>query len=211
MSNHKMQVDFFGKTVRCNTDGLMISLNDMLIAGNTWRIQNGLPMKQLSDITGTKTFASFKEAVCHELGVDESSVLKTTKGRNGGTMAHMYLAIYIAEQMSPEFHVKVIKTFVEGKLLEFRDYGGTEFKTLNAAIDLHLPGRENKTNTGCYIQAAKALRAKILGPDAEAGDWDKATVSQTHARYEAEKKLSSFLEAKLVRDWDHLKSLIDRL
>ena len=205
-----MQVDFFGNTVRCETDGRFVSLTDLARAGNKWRAEKGKaprPLAQVLDSQGFKEFLSVAQA-----DAGGAALIKAEgRGNTKRTMATAVIAVYVAEQYSTEFHYKVIKTFLEGKLLEFREYGGTEFKAVNAAIDLYLPGRDGKSNTGCYIQAAKALRAKILGADAEAGDWDKASVAQIHARYEAEKKLSGFLEAGLVRDWDHLKELIDKL
>jgi hypothetical protein len=205
MSNYVMKVDFFGNDVRCETEGLMVSLNDLLISGNVWRNNNGLAAKRLDDIVGTKAFDAFKDAVCRRTLKSADDVFKAVKGRNGRTMGHLYLAIYVAEQMSPDFHVAVIETFIEGKLLEFREMGGTEFKTLNAAIDTYLPGGGS---TGRYINSAKLLRAKILGGGAEAGDWDAATVSQTHLRYKLEERISDYLRMGFVRDWDHLKQLI---
>jgi hypothetical protein len=212
VSNHVMQVNFFNNNVRCETDGLMVSLNDLLAAGNEWRRIAGLPIKRLIDIVETKSFEAFKGAVCRRLGKTEDGIFKTVKGRSGRTMGHIYIAVYVAEQMSPDFHVEVISVFMESKLLEFREYGSTEFKNMNKAIDLYLPGREGKdSNKGIYVNAAKLLRDKILGEGACTDDWNTASVAQTHARYEAEKDISKALQRGLVRDWDHLKELIGRL
>jgi hypothetical protein len=126
-------------------------------------------------------------------------------------MAHVAIAIFVAEQMSPEFRVSVIKTFLEGKLLEFREMGGTEFKNLNAAIDLYLPGRDGKDNKGVYIQIAMRLRARLLGPDAGSEAWATANVGQTHARYSAEAYLVRALGDGLVRDYEHLKELVTKI
>lgn len=162
MSNYIMTVDFFGNLVRCETDGLMVSLNDLVIAGNAWRSMNGLSMRPIDSLTRTQSFADFKAAVSKTKGIPENELMAVIKGRSGRTMVHLYLAIYVAEQISPEFHVHVISTFIEGKLLEFRAQGGTEFKNLNAAIDLYLPDREGKDNKGCYINTAKIIRGKAV-------------------------------------------------
>jgi hypothetical protein len=206
-----MQVDFFNCGVRCETDGLMVSLNDLLAAGNEWRRIEGFPVKRLIDIVDTNGFKAFKTSVCKKTGKEESDVYKAVKGRNGRTMAHMLIALYVAEQMSSDFHVEALSVFMESKLLEFREYGSTEFKNMNSAIDMYLPGRGGKDNKGVYITVAKLLRTKLLGADSQAGDWDKASVSQTHARYEAEKTLVNILRMGAVRDFDHLKELIGRL
>ncbi len=204
-----MQVDFFGNKVRCETEGLLVSLNDLLIAGNSWRVQNNLPCKNLFDIISTKSFFEFKEAVKKSEGKTDAEILKAIKGRNGRTMAHIFLAIYVAEQMSPDFHVQVIKTFVKGKLLEFRDYGGAEFKVMNVVIDQYiLSGQGEKED---YIKAARALRTRILGKDAVSGDWDKATIEQTHQRYDMEHRITDFIRMGFVKDINHLVAVIAKL
>lgn len=208
MSNYIMNVNFFGHDVRCETENNLVSLNDLVIAGNKWRGENGLPLKNIADLTKTQAYADFRDAVASTLNVSPESLVQTVMGRKGRTMVHVFLAIYVAEQISPLFHVKVIQTFVEGKLLEFRDLGGTEFKNLNAAIDLYLPDRLGKDNKGVYITLAKIIREKILGQNTT---WDSATVDQTHSRYSIEKRLVDYLRQGLITDYEHLKQITLRI
>jgi hypothetical protein len=207
MSQYVVQADFFGHSVRCYTEGKMVSLTDLAKAGNKWRIANDLPVKQLAQLIDSVGFAEFK-AVAEKDMPNEDILRVEGRGNTKRTMGHVMLAVYLAEQFSAEFHYKVIKTFVEGKLLEFRELGGTEFKTLNAAIDKYLP---EGGSIGKYINAAKMVRAKILGKDAEAGDWDSASVQETHTRYDIEKRLVDVLSLGVVRDWEHLKELIEKI
>jgi hypothetical protein len=212
MSNHIMQVDFFGNAVRAETDGLMVSLNDLFNAGNAWRLANGKPACQMATFLNSVTLSEYVEAASIVWSRDkELFVRKVGKGNKTRTMVHVSVALLAAEQISPMFHATAHRTFIENQLLEFRGMGGTEFKQLNAAIDIYLPGRDGKDNSGIYIQCAKAVRARLLGKDAVAGDWDKATVAQIHSRYETEKTLVGFLRAGVVRDYEHLKELIDRV
>jgi hypothetical protein len=206
-----MQIDFFGSSVRCDTEERMISLTDLARAGNQWRAVNKLAIKPLAQVLESVGFTEFKKVAEKELpGVELIRV--EGKGSTKRTMGHVTLAVYLAEQYSPEFHFHVINTFIEGKIMEFREYGGTEFKALNAAIDSYLPGREGKdSNKGIYINAAKLLRDKILGPEAKTESWNAASVAQTHARYEAENKLTYSLRMGHIRDWDHLKETIAKL
>lgn len=210
MSNYIMQIDFFGNAVRAETEGNMISLTDLVRAGNAWRASKGMPMKPLQAVVESVGFKEFLDITKSKF--PDTEVYKTIgAGNKKRTMAHVILAVYVAEQMSPEFHFEVIRTFIQGKILEFRDLGGTEFKNLNAAIDLFLPGREGKDNRGVYIQTAKLLRAKLMGPDAESGCWDTATTAQIHSRYSMENKLVDYLRMGFVRDWEHLKTLIEKM
>ena len=211
MSNYIMQVDIFGNDVRCETDGLLVSLTDLHRAGNKWRAENARSLIHLPNITGSVGFTEFKTVAQADM---PGQVLFRVDGKGNAkrTMAHVILAVYVAEQFSPEFHYKVIKTFVEGKLLDFRDQGGTEFKSLNAAIDNAMMVWEGGVaHKGHFIQAAKLMNQNIRGEDEALLDWSKATVAQTHKRYELEATLVKFLGAGVVRDWEHLKELIGKL
>ncbi len=209
---YKMQIDLFGNSVTANTDGYLVNLNELCNAGNAWRLSNGRPIYQLPKFLESKTLADYLPAAAKEWGMPISSFLtKSGKGKSSCTMAHVSVALLLAEQISPEVHAKVHRVFIEGKLLDFRMMGGTEFKSVNVAIDSFLPGRNGKDNKGIYIQTAIKLRTKLLGKDAKLGDWDNATVAQTHARYEAESTIVKLLSLGVVRDYDHLNELIDKI
>lgn len=205
-----MNVDLFGNQVRCETDGFYVSLNDMEKAGNQWRLSHGMAAYQLGAFIRSQTLQEYIDAaaVVWDRPID-SFIKRVGKGKNSRTMGHVSIAVLLAEQMSPMFHALVHKVFIEGKILEFREHGGTEFKNLNAAIDLYLPDRQNQDNTGIYIQTATRLRSRILGT--EEPDWGQASVGQTHRRYESEKTLCTLLKLGVVKDWAHLKELIDRI
>lgn len=212
MSNHVMSVDFFGNSVRAETQGNMVCINDLLLAGNKYRSSNGLSTVTMQQIKSSVGLLAYIKSASNVWGIHEDALMKVIgKGNKARTMAHISVAIYVAEQLSPDFHAQVIKTFIEGKLLEFRDLGGTEFRELNAAMDLYLPDRQEKDNKGVYIQTAIIVRRKLLGKDAVAGDWNNASVAQIHSRYELEKYLVKTLSMGLVKDWYHLKEIIERL
>ena len=201
-----MYVDFFGNAVRCETDGLMVSLNDLINAGNAWRLQNGKAAYQMAAFLASTTLRDYIAAVAVEWGLPaESFVVRTGTGKSTRTMVHISVAILAAEQISPAFHARVHRTFVEGKLLEFRDQGGTEFKALNAALSYasqQILGED--AHKGHFVQLAEIIRGRVLG---ESDDWSTAKVSQTHRRYAIERDLVKVISLGLVRDWEHLQSL----
>jgi len=207
-----MEVDFFGSSVRAETNGYLVSLNDLFTAGNVWRLQNGKAVLQLGSFLNSKGLSEYIDAACKEWGLSEDSFVKRVgKGKYTRTMVHLSVAILAAEYISPVFHARVHREFIEGKLLEFRSLGSTEFTTLNAAIDQYLPGREGKDNKGVFIGVAVKLREKILGKGATTESWNKAPVGQTQLRFDIEKKLSWSLKAGLIKDYDHLKAVIEAL
>ena len=213
MSNYIMQVDIFGSKITCETDGVLLNLNDLFNAGNVTRIGEGKKVYQLASFLSAKKTNEYLKEASKQWGIPESDLLfKKGRGKYTKTMAHISIALLAAENISTAFHVRMHKTFIEGRLLEFREYGGTEFQNLNIAIDRYLGCREGKTdNRECYIQSAILIRSKILGANAKIGDWDTATVEQTHLRYEYETKLCAILELTDVDDFQHLKSIINKL
>ena len=210
MSNHVMTVDIFGSEIRAETLGCMVSLTDIERAGRLYRLQNKMPDYQLAAFLESKLLKSYISAASEVWGLPEDSFLvRSGRGKTARTMAHISVGILLAEQISPHFHAMVHKTFIESKLLEFRDLGATEFKALNLAIDSHLPEREHKeSNKGIYISVAKLLRKKILGDDI---DWNSASPSQIHERYEFESDLCKALKRGLILNYDHLKQVISKL
>lgn len=210
MSNYIMQVDFFGNSVRCETEGLMVSLNDLFNAGNLWRLQNKMPVYQMHAFLNSAALTEYVKAAADEWCMPaDKFITRAGKGKTTRTMVHISVAILAAEQISPAFHAKVHRTFVEGKLLEFRDHGGTEFKSLNAALDMRSQEVLGKpAHKGHFIQVATLLRARLLN---EGQDWNTASVAQTHRRWEAEQTLVKLLQLGVVRDWEHLKELIGKV
>lgn len=212
MANHSVTVDFFGTGVRCDTGTGTVSLTDLFAAGNMWRVQNQLPIAQLAAFVRSERTLDYIAAASKVWGVPKAEMLRVVRGANKNqsrTMAHIAVAVYAAEYLSPEFHAQLHKELIEGKLLYWRNQGATEFSALNAAIDQHLPGREDKdSNTGIYIQMAKLIRNKITRvEDPEVNVWDKSPALYQQQRAAMENFLVDVLTNGLVRDYDHLKQL----
>jgi len=139
----------------------------------------------------------------------ELSIIKTKRGKYGGTWAHLQVLTHAAGKLSADFLVEIIHVFLNDKILGWRDIGGDNYISLNIAIDNFLPGREaTNSNMGIYINTAKLLKAKILGDD---GKWNSATPIQLTKRAKFEEKLISFLEMGFIRDWTHFKEVIHKL
>jgi hypothetical protein len=212
LTNHVLSVDFFGAPVRCETQENLISLNDLFTAANIFRLQQGRPLFQLPAFLASKATQDYLQAASVEWGVPVSDLLRETRGtskRPNRTMAHMAFALFAAEYLSPEFHARMHKELIEGRLMQWRNQGGTEFAALNAAIDAYLPGRGDKSsNLGVYIQIAKVIRAKVTGvADADYSVWNTAAAHQQQQRTRLETFLVDALTHGLVKDYAHLKML----
>jgi hypothetical protein len=142
----------------------------------------------------------------------KSSLFVTKRGKGGGTWAHLYILLDAATFLDPDFKYQVYKTFVEGKLLQHRDESGDRYRPFNMAID-QLPDRAGKDNKWLYVHAANALASRLGLPTKEKGvnRWNEADAHQLSARADAEKMLTSMVQFGVVRDWEHLKELIDKV
>jgi len=210
-----MNVDILGEIVLADTDGF-VNLNSLALAGNQIRLKNKQAYYQLSAFLDSKYLAEYVKSASKVWGIPEDCFIKKGgAGKTSHTLAHISIAVLLAEQMSPMFHASVHKQFIDGRLLENRIYGGEEFKRLNRAIDNFLPSPSGD-NTGRYINLAKIIRSKcgISKPtDQEMETWnqqDADAVAQLR-RMKMLEYLSQFLEAGLIRDWDHLLEVINKL
>lgn len=191
----------------------MVSLTDVFRVGNAHRACEGKTAANMTKFLQSSATSEFIGVICNNQNITiDEVIVKKGKGKNASTFCSIHFAIYAAEYLSCQFHYEVIDMFIKGDIFKLRDKGGDEFKMLNFAIDQYLPGREGKdSNKGIYINLAKKIRERILGKGSKAEDWNKATPEHLQERYDYESSLSQLLRLGVVRDYEHLKELIDKL
>ena len=212
-TNMDMAIQFkFGDAVVVGHKTRVVDLSALFKVGDDYRRAEGKSRANITDFQNSTKTKEFVRAVSKRLGAPESELLYAkkvggsgVKGQPSRIMANLYVAIYAAEHLSTDFHVEVIDTFINSKILEMRDESGDQFKALNMAVDTHLAGREEKDNKGIYIQIAKILKDKIAPTD---GNWNMATADQLRERLSIERKLVDYLERGFIKDWEHLKQVI---
>lgn len=137
-----------------------------------------------------------------------SNFIKTKRGKSGGTWVHLMLLLDAAAWLDADFKLEMYECFINNKILQWREDSGDCFIALNAAIDAYLPGRDGKDNKGIFIQCAIKLKEKLKP---ENDNWNTASYPKLEARAKIESDLVKFLSLGMVRDYDHLKELIDKL
>jgi hypothetical protein len=201
-TNQLMHIAFSGGDVEVFHKTAMGNLTQLWNAGNKLR-EKPANLSLFLSSNATKRFIEVAESKtggkCFEM---------TGTGNKKRTWASIHLMIYAAEYLSPEFHFEVIDTFINGKILDYRDESGDEFKAMNIAIDKHLPDRENKDNTGVRIQIAKKIKHKV---NPELTSWNLADADDLRYRLKIEEKIVSLLELGVVNDYEHLKQLIGKM
>ena len=221
-----MRVTIGEHTLPIGHKTMMGSLTEVWKIGNAYRTKRGLPELDLSNwlrspetleyVKVVEDDLNFKSVASTDLSSKgttlaktiESPLITTKRGKGGGTWAHLYILLDAAARLDPQFKHKMYKTFVEGKLLQWRDDGGDEFINLNIAIDAYLPERDGMDNVNVFIYVAKQLKAKILSPY---DTWNTASLPQLEKRARLEKDLCNYLRLGMIRNYDHLKEVIAKI
>jgi hypothetical protein len=215
MKNQEVQVAIMGEIVFSSTD-YGVDLVSLCAAGNIGRLQIGKPVYQLNTFLKSDYLKEYIKAAAKVWGIPEDSFLVSTgKLKKTRHYGHVSIAVLLAEQLSPEFHAKVHKTFIEGEILEYRVLGGDTYKLLNNVITQYLPSPSGD-NTGRYITVAKLLRDKCIlsQPEGEEGlTWNQSVADSTsqRMRYDLEAYLVKCINLGMIRDFDHLKEVIQKL
>jgi hypothetical protein len=215
-TNQLMNVAFPNGTLDIYHKTAVGSLTDLFSLGNAQRILDGKKFINQTLFIKSKATQEFIQIIAKELAIDPDEIVYSRgRGKASKTYGQLHFLIYAAEKLSPTFHFHVIDIFLGKHLLQLRDDGGNVFKALNLAIDQWLPDRKGKK--GCYIQIATMLRAKIFPEIKEfktgVNIWNTefATHDKQYLREDYEDKLVAFLKAKLIRDWEHLKQVLENL
>ena len=201
-----MNVAFSGGNVRVFHNTAMGSLTDLWTVGTSIRLSEGRKVPILSQFLDSEKTKEFMAIIEQRTGTKCIEVVG--RGKTGGTWANIHLMVYAAEYLSPSFHFEVIDAFIKNRILELRDSGGERFKALNLIIDQYLPEREGKDNKGIFINVSKMIKAKVMPGDKR---WNDADANQLRKRDEYEEKLCTVLKLGLVKNWEHLKEIIEKM
>ena len=205
-TNQLMKIAFSSGEIEVFHKTAMGNLTQLWSCGNRVRMDGGKSIANLSKFLTSNKTKDFISVV--EKSIGENPVVISGRGNTRKTWANIHMMIYAAEYLSPELHFEVIDTFISGKILSYRDESGDNFKAMNIAIDNHLPERQGKDNKGLRIQVAKRIKEKVsMG----LVSWNFATADELKHRSEIEDKITSLLYLDLIKNYEHLKDLIDKL
>ena len=225
-TNMRMEISILNGVVKTDHATGMISVNDIVQIGNANRFKKGLNPHSVARIKANKSIADFVEAVEKQIADGKNPMFtppqqlltRNGAGRGKETYAFLPVALKIASEVDVDFEAELYRTFIMNSILVARDDGGDEYNTLRVIIDSFLPEREGKNNDHIIINVSKMIRKKIFSDDIiEKLDgrnvWNTEYAEPLHHRMRAniEARLSDYLSNGLVRNWEHLKELIEKL
>jgi hypothetical protein len=164
-----------------------------------------------SDYSQLKTFTNPNGSIKYsELMKKFPNLIKSKRGRNGGTWAELYILLKIASMLDKDLEVRIYKVFIEDKILLWRDLGGDNFKEFNKIVDT-LPDRKEKNNTGIYIQVSLAIRRKLSILSTRGYNKKEHDSLVQENRAEWLKTLSFAISIGWIKTFDELKDSLDKL
>ena len=221
-----MKINIGSHEVDFDSDTQMGDLTQIFGIGNAYRNQRGNKSLSITEWLRDPQTIEFICVVEHELGLStqddsrdlsdttntiKSPLIKTKKGRYGGTWAHLYLLIDAATYLDAQFKFEVYDTFITNKLLEWRDKSGNEFISLNITMDTYLPDRDlvdAEKRKWLYINVATAIKNKVKPND---DSWNTASHEQLAQRADYEKRLIDILKMGFIKDEAGLMDVISKL
>lgn len=201
-----MSIAFSGGEVEVFHKTKMGDLTQLWKAGNQMRAKNGKSAANMALWQKSARTKAFIGTV--EINIGHAPINVTGRGKSSRTWANIHMMIYAAEYLCTEFHFEVIDSFIQGKILEYRDESGDNFKAMNIAIDSYLPEREGKDNKGLRIQVAKQIKAKV---NPTLVSWNFATADDLKFRADIENEITLYLKRGFIKNYDHLKQTIGEI
>jgi len=238
-TDQKMVVQLGKATVAIHHKTMIGSLNDILAIGNSFRLKKGQRKLELKEYLSRETTWELIQAVERNIClkndnsenlaiinfkdyqrdngqleysklISKFQVIKTKRGKGGGTWGHLYIMLDLATTLDADFKVLVFETFVKSKILEWRDIGGDNYILLNKAID-RLADRQDKNNHGVYIQIAKQFRKKLELIETKGYNVKEAIAEIQQKRANWEDKLISMIDVELITSYPQLKKILEKL
>lgn len=212
-TNQIMEVAFKNGSISIGHKTMMVNLGELFKVGNIYRLQNGKSLANVSSFKGSSKTAEFVEALSRKTGISTDKLLftrkkeKASKGQNEQIMCHLYIAIFAAEYLSPDFHVEVIDTFVNSRLLDKRDDSGDAFKSLMSAIKKAGEPILGDASEHHFKTIASIIKSRFDG----VVDWNMATAEQLARREKIQSDLTTALRMGFIKDWEHLKQVASEI
>lgn len=178
--------ELLGGIIRQSSTTDFFSVNDLLLIGNKWRINNDL---KPFDYNSWYNSSATKEFL-NELQKQFGEVIKSKKGKTGERWVHPYLLMDIALHINPTLKVEMYK-WIYDSLVKYRNNSGDSYKKMSGALYENCQTKSKfhigMMNTAVLIQNACGV-----------ADWQKATEQQLKLRDKIHENIS--LLADVLRD-----------
>lgn len=178
-----------GVNIRQDSLNKFFNANDLIVVYNE-KNNSGKRVQDYFDNEATKRFMEvlLQSEIENSADRREFEIVKTKRGKNGGTWMHPYLFIDFAMWLSPEFKVTVLR-WVYDNLIKLRIEAGDSFKEVNEALFNNAPN----SPPFVYSNEAKMINKLVFGsPDrGQRNDATEEQLATLKALQKADAKLIS--------------------
>jgi hypothetical protein len=181
-----MKRPLFGEIVRQNSQTGFICANDIVMAGNKYRVTN---MLKMFDFRAWIDSQSNKEFI-KEMESNFGKVIETKRGASGGTWMHPFICIDLALSIDPKLKIEVYQWLYD-ELLKYRNNSGDSYKKMCGSL------YENCNNKSNFHRGITKT-AEMIKSACNVNDWQKATEYQLKLRDKIHNNIS--LLCDVLRD-----------
>lgn len=206
MKDHKLIVPFSKGEFTIWHKSLFGDIEQFFTIINRYRDANGQQMVYHQNWLRTQAAVEYREFFKQKHGFDP---VRIGRGR-AKTTAHIKYLIRAAIDLSPEFADEVIELFIEKRLPYLRDKSGDAYIELKDALTAYGEAILGKPpHKGHVITLNKIIKRRAgLDPNKS---WDEALPKHHSIRIRIEDALVTMLRTGVVRDWEHLKELAEKV
>jgi hypothetical protein len=165
-----MKRPLFGHDVSQNNITGFICANDIVMAGNKYRVSNSMKLFDFRAWIDSQSNKEFIKEMENQFGV----VIETKRGANGGTWMHPFLCIDLALAIDPKLKIEVYKWLYD-ELLKSRNNSGDSYIKMCGAL------YENCSNKSKFHRGVSTT-AKMIQNACRVSDWQKANEEQLKLR-----------------------------
>lgn len=167
----EMKRTLFGSEIRQQSKTGYFSANDLILAGNKFRIINELPFIKLQDYLNKPATKEFIKEL--ESNISDKAK-KASRGKYATTWIHPFLFIDLALLISPKLKIEVY-SWLYDELLKYRNYSGDSYKKMTGAL------WENCNNKSKFHQGVRST-ANIIKSAVGVKNWEEANEHQLRTR-----------------------------
>lgn len=166
-----MKRELFGSEIEQQSKSSFFNANQLIKAGNKFRVMNDLPMIRLQNWLNLPSTKEFVLELENNLGI---KVKNATRGRNASTWIHPFLFIDLALYISPKLKIEVY-SWLYDELLKTRDLSGESYKKMTGSL---WQNTKDKTNFHKSIKKVAIIIKKECG----VSDWQSASEEKLKLR-----------------------------
>lgn len=193
-----------------NLTSLLKQWNNFVDNRNTLNPQNygELKKKDLDDYLSNKSTDEFIRVIIkRECLESRCDVIKSTKGKYGGTWVHPIFFIDACMWINPYFKYDALK-FVQDEMIKFRNLAGDAYPEMCKAVYSIIPERIFKEKISAL---AKSLNIIVYGKHENQMRNKVGDATKIKELYELQLQIAQFINLGLVKSYEQLRDVLTKM